>query len=168
MMLTPQELLARIDTKVLYPPFLALVEKLLANCSARGAQYYCICGTRTVQEQNDLYAQGRTKPGPIVTKAKGGESYHNFNVAADFAPDKDQDRAGLQPDYNKPAYQILAEEAQKLGLEPGYFWKFTDAPHVQLKISAHGLDLHNLLDAYNKNGPIGVTKLLDGYSWPKP
>lgn len=26
-----------------------------------------ICGMRTLQEQEDLYAQGRTKPGPIVT-----------------------------------------------------------------------------------------------------
>lgn len=39
---------------------------------------------RTIKEQNDLYAQGRTKPGKIVTKAKGGQSPHNFGLACDF------------------------------------------------------------------------------------
>ena len=32
---------------------------------------------RTIEEQNELFAQGRTKPGKIVTNAKGGSSYHN-------------------------------------------------------------------------------------------
>lgn len=40
---------------------------------------------RTFQEQNALYAQGRTKKGNIVTNAKGGQSFHNYGVACDFA-----------------------------------------------------------------------------------
>src|ERR1043165_556102 len=40
---------------------------------------------RTFEEQNALYAQGRTKPGQIVTNAKGGQSYHNYGLAIDFA-----------------------------------------------------------------------------------
>lgn len=36
---------------------------------------------RSPEEQDALYAQGRTKPGPIVTKAKGGQSKHNFRQA---------------------------------------------------------------------------------------
>ena len=36
---------------------------------------------RSFDEQNHLYAQGRTKPGKIVTYAKGGQSYHNFGLA---------------------------------------------------------------------------------------
>ena len=39
---------------------------------------------RTIKEQNDLYAQGRTKPGKIVTNAKGGQSYHNYGLAIDI------------------------------------------------------------------------------------
>jgi peptidoglycan L-alanyl-D-glutamate endopeptidase CwlK len=38
---------------------------------------------RTYAEQDDLYAQGRTKPGRIVTNAKGGYSWHNFGLALD-------------------------------------------------------------------------------------
>ena len=46
---------------------------------------------RTIQEQNDLYAQGRTKLFDakgnrlgIVTNARGGESYHNYGLAVDI------------------------------------------------------------------------------------
>lgn len=39
---------------------------------------------RTIAEQDGLYAQGRSKPGPIVTNAKGGKSYHNYGLAIDF------------------------------------------------------------------------------------
>lgn len=42
-------------------------------------------GYRTIEEQDQLYAQGRTTPGAIVTKARGGESYHNYGLAIDFA-----------------------------------------------------------------------------------
>ena len=33
---------------------------------------------RTFKEQDDIYAQGRTKKGKIVTDAKAGQSYHNY------------------------------------------------------------------------------------------
>lgn len=39
---------------------------------------------RTFEEQQNLYAQGRTKPGKIVTKAKPGFSFHNYGLALDF------------------------------------------------------------------------------------
>lgn len=42
-------------------------------------------GLRTFPEQNALYAQGRTKPGPKVTNAPAGSSYHNYGLAIDFA-----------------------------------------------------------------------------------
>jgi len=34
--------------------------------------------------QDQLFAQGRTRPGNIVTNARGGESIHNFRLAFDF------------------------------------------------------------------------------------
>lgn len=42
-----------------------------------------LSGTRTYAEQNTLYAQGRTARGQVVTKAKGGQSNHNFGIAWD-------------------------------------------------------------------------------------
>ncbi len=41
-------------------------------------------GLRTFQEQDDLYAIGRTKPGKKVTNAKGGQSVHNYGFAVDI------------------------------------------------------------------------------------
>ena len=41
-------------------------------------------GLRTVKEQNDLYAIGRTVPGKKVTNAKGGQSIHNYGFAVDI------------------------------------------------------------------------------------
>ena len=47
---------------------------------------------RTWDEQADIYAQGRTKPGKIVTFAKPGDSMHNYGFAEDivFLIDKDK------------------------------------------------------------------------------
>ncbi len=45
-----------------------------------GLDYILTCTYRSNKEQDELYAQGRTKPGRIVTRAKGGESSHNFTV----------------------------------------------------------------------------------------
>lgn len=39
---------------------------------------------RSFERSNQLYAQGRTKPGKIVTNAKAGQSYHNYGLAIDF------------------------------------------------------------------------------------
>ena len=44
------------------------------------------CGRRTMEEQAALYAKGRTKPCKIVTKAKPGQSYHNYGLAFDLVP----------------------------------------------------------------------------------
>jgi peptidoglycan LD-endopeptidase CwlK len=160
--------LSRINAADIYPPLMALALKLLENCEARGVRYYVISGLRTHAEQDALYAQGRSTPGKIVTKARGGESFHNFGLALDFCRDANMTRAGLQPDWDKGSYHVLAEEAAKLGLEPGLYWKFVDAPHVQLKISAHGLSLRTLQTHYATGGLKGVWKHLDTLTWPQP
>ena len=43
-----------------------------------------IDGSRTFEEQDALFAIGRTKPGHVVTNARGGFSNHNFGVAWDI------------------------------------------------------------------------------------
>jgi len=44
------------------------------------------CGRRTMEEQAALYAIGRSAPGKVVTKARAGESYHNYGLAFDWVP----------------------------------------------------------------------------------
>lgn len=86
-------------------------------------------GFRTWPEQYDLYAQGRTKPGEIVTHAKGGESWHNLGSAVDFAPMKDG-----KPVWNTsdPAWNRIIETGKALGLTSGADWTHPDRPHFQL------------------------------------
>ncbi|MBI3142590.1 MAG: M15 family metallopeptidase [Bacteroidetes bacterium] len=50
----------------------------------RGLHIRITAALRSFQEQDRLYQQGRTAPGPRVTNAKAGQSYHNFGLAIDF------------------------------------------------------------------------------------
>lgn len=49
-----------------------------------GVHPYITQTMRTFAESDNLYAQGRTKQGSIVTNAKAGQSYHNYGLALDF------------------------------------------------------------------------------------
>jgi peptidoglycan L-alanyl-D-glutamate endopeptidase CwlK len=105
-----------------------------------------ICGNRTYEEQDDLYAQGRSKPGSIVTKAKGGQSMHNFGTAFDigiFSMDG-KHYLGESPDYAK-----VGKIGKKLGLEWGGSWEFVDEPHFQLTV---GRSLAELRTAFERTG----------------
>ena len=75
----------KIDT--LEPDVKAIVETILAETSAAtGLTWVCVQGRRTMSEQADLYAKGRTTRGPKVTNAPPGSSAHNYGLAADCAP----------------------------------------------------------------------------------
>jgi len=84
-------------------------------------------GLRTNEEQNALYAQGRTKKGNIVTKAKGGESWHNYGLAIDLCF-INQDGS---IDFNVP--ERVGNMAKEFKLEWGAKWSFPDKPHFQLE-----------------------------------
>jgi len=49
---------------------------------------------RTFKEQDELYKQGRTKPGSKVTWVRGGGSYHNYGLAVDIVLIRDKDKNG--------------------------------------------------------------------------
>ena len=102
----------------------------LLKCLEEGINVKVICGTRTYAEQAGLYAKGRTEPGPKVTNARPGYSWHNFGVAWDFVV---FDAKG-QPQWESPLMERCGRIAESLGLEWGGSWKgFQDTPHVQLK-----------------------------------
>jgi len=110
------------------PPVAELGRVLITAAKEKGINAKVICGSRSYAEQNDLYAQGRTLPGKIVTKAKGGQSWHNFGMAFDigiFSPD------GKKYYGESAAYQVCGEIGEKLGLEWGGDWDFVDEPHFQ-------------------------------------
>ena len=84
---------------------------------------------RDAEYQDQLYAQGRTKPGKIVTNAKGGQSYHEYGVAFDFVP-----LVGGVPAWgDMKRYDLCIQIGEKLGLESGkYFKSSTGKPLVDL------------------------------------
>jgi peptidoglycan L-alanyl-D-glutamate endopeptidase CwlK len=166
----PNDYFKRIDTSKIYPKAMEKFKLLADSCNTN--PYYAISGFRSVDEQNELYAQGRTKPGAIVTKAKGGQSNHNFGIAIDFCHDIDITREGLQPDWAPASYMVLAEEAKHLNLEPGYYWAFKDTPHIQLPIGKYNIKGFSsdpkevtLLSIYNKGGLPAVWAYLDKFEW---
>ena len=61
-------------------------EEFRKLCADQGMDILIYCTYRSPEEQDGLYAQGRTKPGKIVTNARGGESFHNYGCAFDFVP----------------------------------------------------------------------------------
>ena len=103
----------------------ALVHKAAAN----GIRIKILSGYRSYAEQDALYAQGRTQPGSIVTKARGGYSNHNFGIAFDVGVFEGNKYLG-----ESPKYQAVGVLGTELGLEWGGNWKdLIDQPHFQLR-----------------------------------
>jgi peptidoglycan L-alanyl-D-glutamate endopeptidase CwlK len=114
----------------LHPALASALRAVIADLAAQGLVVEVVQGLRTFAEQDELYAKGRTKPGAIVTQARGGESNHNFGLAADLCPFTND-----KPDWNAPmsAWAAIGAAAAARGLEWGGQWKkFLDKPHVQL------------------------------------
>ena len=112
---------AGLDTE--FRTKLGIFEKRLLES---GIRVKLVSGYRSIEEQNRLYALGRTKPGRIVTKARGGHSWHNFGLAADYAF-----ISGGQLTWDGP-WKLFGRIARECGLEWGGDWrKFPDRPHVQ-------------------------------------
>ncbi len=88
-----------------------------------------ISGTRTYEEQNKLFRQGRYgNPGKIVTKARGGRSKHNFGIAWDVGIFNE--KGSYSTNYKE--YVKLSGYA-KQNLNWGGDWiSFPDPPHYQL------------------------------------
>lgn len=88
-----------------------------------------ISGTRTYSEQDRLYRKGRFgDTSPIVTKAKGGHSNHNFGIAWDIGIFRNGKYLGASP-----LYAAAAEVGFVPAVEWGGNWtSFVDRPHYQL------------------------------------
>ena len=130
---------------------------------------------RTFEEQNDLYAIGRTKLFDskgnrlgIVTKAKGGQSYHNYGLALDICLVKDTNNDGKVDtmsyedtiDFDKDGkadWMEIVEIFQSNGWEWGGSWKggLVDKPHFQKTFGKNWRDLLELHN--NKNFIAGTT-----------
>ena len=113
----------------LLPPVQPLARALIAAAATAGITIKIISGTRTYEEQNALYEQGRSTAGRIVTNARGGYSNHNFGIAFDIGVFE----GGRYLDES-PAYKTVGALGKQLGLEWGGDWKsIQDEPHFELR-----------------------------------
>ncbi len=105
-------------------------EEIIRRAYKQGIYVLFSDGYRSNAEQNALYAQGRTKPGKIVTNARGGQSLHNYGLAIDmFITNK----AGTSATWPVGELRKVAQIAKGLGFEWGGDWKtFKDNPHLQM------------------------------------
>jgi len=123
----------------LHPVVKQKAEQLIDEAYKAGVPILITQGFRSIEYQNQLYAQGRSKPGPIVTNAKGGRSFHNYGLAIDFAllmPDGKNVSWDTARDADKDGQRDWFEIAgigKKLGFEWGGDWeRFIDMPHFQM------------------------------------
>lgn len=84
---------------------------------------------RSKQDQDALYAQGRTKPGRIVTNARGGQSNHNSGKAIDVYMVLEDGSIATEDEVPPEVVKIAKEE----GFEWGGSWKgkLRDGPHFE-------------------------------------
>ena len=107
---------------------------------------------RTFAEQDKLY-----NAKPQVTKAKGGQSYHNYGLAIDIVLIVDKDGNGsfetaswdVKSDFdgdNQSDWMEVVAIFKRYGWEWGGDWKFYDAPHFQ---KTFGKSVNELLAIHN-------------------
>lgn len=106
-------------------------ELWLAECERQGLDILVVCTYRSPDEQNALYAQGRTTKGHIVTNARGGESQHNFRRAIDFCIM----RNGKCQWNDKLSFTKAGLIAESFGFEWAGHWSgsLKEVGHIQLK-----------------------------------
>ena len=112
----------------LAPLVKAKAEAFIKACAAQGIDVLITSTYRDAESQAALYAQGRTAPGPKVTNAKPGQSWHNWRCAFDFVP-----LVNGKAQWNDAAlFKRCGEIAEGVGLEWAGRWKtFTEMAHCQ-------------------------------------
>lgn len=123
--------------------------KMIIKARKRGIDLRLISAHRDCEEQNALFAKGRTKKGKIVTKAKCGQSSHNYGRGLDAV-----EFVNEKPIWENPNEEIIGEIGESVGLEWGGRWKsFIDVYHFQ---DLAGRKLSDLYKKYLRTGELAV------------
>lgn len=115
------------DLAKLAPGFRRRVEAVVKDLETAGLDPWVVECVRTAERQAWLYAQGRTRPGNIVTKAKSHlQSWHGHGLAVDII--------SRSAHWGAPAsfWTALGQACTAHGLTWGGHWRsFPDRPHCQ-------------------------------------
>jgi peptidoglycan L-alanyl-D-glutamate endopeptidase CwlK len=167
--------------QLLHPKVRAEVDNIYRNQIVPALTGRAICRfaytLRTFAEQNALFAQGRTrlfdangKRLGVVTKARGGQSIHNYGLALDIVLIKDTNSDGrvdtasweTNVDFDKDGKADWIEVVNILkanGWEWGGDWRsFKDKPHFEKRF---GYTWKQLLNKYNTRDFIPGTEYIN-------
>ena len=126
----------------------------------------CTYAYRTFEEQEKLYAQGRTAPGPIVTYSQPGFSWHNFGLAVDSCfRSKTDPYLAQDPDKDK-LWSAFGSICRQEGLRWGGDFQIgqQDPPHAQI---TYNMTMPVARDIYKRVGISGLWTRIDTDYLPK-
>lgn len=128
----------------LHPVMRAATEAVLADLKTQNVPFAAFEVYRHPARQAWLYAQGRTRSGPIVTKAQPWTSYHQYGLAVDFVlllgSGWSWDDSGARAQWWAQLHQVgIRHGLEKLSFE---------APHLQVS----GLNISDLRNGRYPDG----------------
>lgn len=142
-----EELEKRTLPSSLHPIVEEKRDQLVAEAAEIGIDVVITDGYRSPGEQDILHSQGRSMSGNVVTYAEGGESYHNYGLAIDYALRLDDGSVvwDITRDDNgngESDWFEVADIGKKLGFDWGGDWqRFKDYPHLEMTF---GLSIREL------------------------
>lgn len=123
--------------KTIHPELLKDLGEVYDEIRNRGVDVRFSQVYRTIEEQDELYAKGRTTAGSIVTNARGGQSYHNYGLAVDVVlltggGGVSWDRNLDQDGDGKKDWDEIVFVFKHFGWKWGGDWRsFKDYPHFE-------------------------------------
>ena len=114
----------------LHPELIPVCHEFVRRCKAAGLNVLVTETFRTKAEQDAIYAQGRTEPGPVISNAPYPKSPHCWGVAFDFC----RNVKGREYDDSDGFFGKCGAVGKALGLTWGGDWRtFKDKPHLEMK-----------------------------------
>ena len=117
----------------LVPPCKERAEKFLNLAKDAGIDLIVTSTYRDLESQAALFAQGRTKPGQIVTNARPGQSWHNWRCAFDVVPIRNGKPVWSTTGPDGALWRKVGELGESVGLEWAGRWtgKLREFAHFQ-------------------------------------
>jgi peptidoglycan L-alanyl-D-glutamate endopeptidase CwlK len=127
------------DLSSLHPYVASLARRFLELTKEHNLDVRITTAFRSWDEEDRLFALGRTVPGQVVTNARGGDSYHNWGLAFDAVP---YEGGEISTDQQK--FLQMGHLGQQVGLQwGGTFKALVDYPHFQYTFGLNTWDLLN-------------------------
>jgi peptidoglycan L-alanyl-D-glutamate endopeptidase CwlK len=116
------------DLNLLHPLFRETILKVIDQLNLENLPFEIFEAYRWPERQAELFNQGRTTPGSIVTYATAWKSYHQYGLAVDLVLKIN----GKWSWDNSGKLKIMWDRMHSIGLENGLqFLKF-ETPHLQI------------------------------------